>query len=116
MECLVQVALHQFPVSADGIRHGRCRRTRWCKQRFDEADGLVGTQLDQVALIDDLTRNFAGMDDDEGGHRATLKRRRSLEKLLVCRRNPGDESLAFLLFHDRIHGQNVCRAGTHCKH
>lgn len=116
MECLIQIALHRFPVSADGIHHGRGRRTARSKQSFNEADRLLGVQSNQVVLIDDLTRDFAGMYDHERSHRGAFNGCRSLEKLLVCRANPGDKSLALLLFPDRIHVQKVRRLGTHCKH
>lgn len=116
MECLVQVASHRFPVGANGIHHRRGRGLGRCKQGFNEADRLLGIQLNEIALIDDLARDFAGMGNDKGGHRAALNHCRSLEKLLVPRRNPGHESLGFLLFYNHFHVKNVCRTGTHCKH
>ena len=115
MECLAQIALHRFPISSDGIRHGRCRLTRRCKQRLDETNGFVSIQLNQVALIDDLASNFASMSNHESCHRASFNGSRSLEKLFIRHRNSCNESLSFLLFHDCIHVQNVCRTGTHCK-
>lgn len=68
MEGLAQVAFHRFPVSADRIRHGWCWLTRWCKQNFDETGGLLGVQLDQVVLTDDLASNFASMSNHESCH------------------------------------------------
>jgi hypothetical protein len=66
-------------------------------------------------LADDLASNFASVSNHESRHRASFNGSRSLEKLLIRRRNSCNESLNFLLFHDRIHMQTVCRTGTHRK-
>lgn len=115
MGCLRQITLHRFPVSADGIRHGPCRRPRGGKQCLDKTNGFVGIQLNPVALVDDLAGDCASVGNDESRHRTSFNGRRALEKLLIGSGNSGDEPQSFLLFHDCTHARNVCRTGIHCK-
>ncbi len=115
MECLVQIALHRFPVSPNGLPHGRGRRSRRCEQCFDKAPGLVGIKLNLMASIDDLAGHFTRVQGDEFGERAALKCGGFTEKLFVCRGYPGDEALAFRFFQCCRHAPNVCLRGTHCK-
>jgi len=90
-------------------------RSQWREQRFDKAPGLVGIQLNQIALIDDLASDFTAVRNDKCGHGATLNRGRFPEKLSVRLRHACDKSPAFSFFCYRWHAPNVCLRGTHCK-
>lgn len=115
MEHLVQIALHRFPVSPNGLPHGRGRRSRRREQRFDKAPGLSGVELNLVTLNNNLAGHFTRVQGNEFGERAALDGGGFLEKLFVRRGYPGDEALAFGFFQCCRHAPNVCLRGTHCK-
>ena len=94
---------HIAPVPCHGPFQGRRGRSRWREQGFDKAPGLVGIQLDLIALIDDLVSRFTPVHNDELGHRASFEHGRFLKKLFVILRDACDKSLALSCFHHRLH-------------
>ena len=115
MECLIQIAFHRFPVGSDRLQHGRCGRSRCGKQGFDKAAGLVGIQLNQIALMNNLPRSLTDMYENKSTQRAPLQGGGFRKKLFIRWRHTGNESNGFSFFCDCWHGRNVCRCGTHCK-
>jgi len=115
MEKLIQVADDRFPGLLGCLGKGWWHGARWSQQSFNKPSGLLGVQLDFFALADDLPGGFKGMNDHKFSHRTALKRGRLAKKLLVRRRDASDKPAAPGLFCDRLHVQNVCLQGTHCK-
>ena len=112
MEYLVQIALHRFAVRPYGFTHDGSRRARRCEQGLNKPPGLSGVQSDLVALFNNLAGRCHRVQGDKLGHRASLNGGGLTEQLLVRRRYPGNEALAFRFFQCRSHAPNVCLRGT----
>ena len=115
MESLVQIALYHFAVSQDGLPHGRSRRSWRGEQRLDKTAGLGGVELNLVVLSNNPAGHFTRVRGNEFGQRTALDGGGSPEKLLVRRRYPGDEALAFRFFQGCRHTKYVCLCGTQIK-
>ncbi len=112
---LIQITLDRLPIGSHCLQQcggGRSRRREQC---FDKAPGLVGIQMDLIALLDNLARCFTTVRNDKRGHRATLKRGRFLEKLSVHFRHACDKSPFLWFSYNRLHASNVRLCGTQCK-
>jgi len=115
MEDLGQIAFHQPAVSPYGLPQGWRRRSRRGEQGFNKPAGLAGVQLNLVAFGHNLASHFQRVNGNKFGQRAAFDGGGFTEKLLVRRRDPGDESLAFGFFQCCRHAQNVCLSGTQIK-
>lgn len=102
-------------IELEGALHARCGGARGGEQGFDKAPRVFRAQANDFAPGDELFGGFAGVGDNEGGHRAPLERGGLLEDMFIGARDPRDEPLRFLGCCFDRHGGNVCRGGTHCK-
>ena len=115
MECLVQIAFYRFAVSADGLPHGRGRRSWRREQGLDKPLGLDRIKLNLFALGNNSLSHFTRMRGDESGERAAFNSGSSLKKPFVRRGHPGDKAVAFRFFQCCRHALNVCLSGTQIK-